>query len=146
MSDATAQHFARERAAAIARGEVEPEDMTSAELQAAIKAIPPEDAAEFLSQDFSTGIDGPAGVPDLSDDELKGYLDAQEARHTANRVAKLIAPFEDAYREDVQRYGADSPQVFSVRDRLVNALANAQTDAERAPYKEAIASLRKAAD
>jgi hypothetical protein len=38
----------------------------------------------------------------------------------------------------VQRYGADSPNVMSVDDRLRNLAAKAANDAERQPFLDAV--------
>jgi|GEM_PF-4697304 len=134
----TDAHHARERAAAIARGDVDLNDMTSAEVQAAMRAIPNDVAKDYMSRSWSTSNDGPPV-------ELDGQamLDAQEARHRVSRVQKLITPFEDAYLTDVQNYGVGNPNVMSVKDRAINAMSNAKTEAERAQYREAYNYLRE---
>jgi len=81
-----------------------------------------------------------------TDDEVKAATDAQESRHITRRSQATLAHFEDAEQEDRNRYGNTSPNVMSVRDRIVNAIANSETDAEKAPLKEALAYLRGKAE
>lgn len=134
MSDPIADHYARKRKAAIARGEVSPDDMTSAELQAAIRAIPADEARAMVSRSFNSG----PTFTDITPEQGQAMLDAQEARFLTNRVERLLTPYRDREREDVLRYGKGSPNVMSVREQLTNALVNAKTDAERAPLREAL--------
>jgi hypothetical protein len=130
QSQADAEANAR-RSVAYRRGELDIEDMTSAEAAAQLGELIKDDPG-ILTRERAYGAD-------LTDEAMQSLLDAQEARHLSSRVQRVRTPFEDAHREDVLRYGADSPYVMSVEDRLSAAIVNAKDDATRAPYQEALA-------
>jgi hypothetical protein len=125
----TDAHYAAERKAAIARGEVAPEDMTSAELQAALAAMLTADPTLLTQQRVA---------PSPTDEQLQSMVETQEARHMEARVQRTMAPFEQAYLDDVQKHGADSPLVLAPRTRLHEAWANAPIGPVKDAYKEAL--------
>jgi hypothetical protein len=143
-TDPIAQHYAAQRKADIEAGNVPWEDMTSAELQAQVKAAIRADPS-LVNRSFSTSNDAVSddairiASGQWTDDEVAASLAKQESRHLASRMEKFLAPFKDAEGEDIRRYGKDSPHIVSVRPRLAEGLANSKTDEERAKYREALA-------
>ncbi len=71
---------------------------------------------------------------------MTGALARQEERHRTGRVQRSRTPFEEAWQQDLNRFGPDGALVYgmSVDDRLRNAAASASSPEEAARFREAV--------
>jgi hypothetical protein len=67
-------------------------------------------------------------------------LARQEDRHRRARIEKTRRPFEDAWQQDVHKYGPAAAPVYGIQvdERLRNAASQAASAEEAARFREAI--------
>jgi hypothetical protein len=115
------------------------EHLTSEELKVYMGQFPFDDEKRPTVR-FSDDEERERAAQAALDAQLAGAEARQEDRQRRARIEKTRQPFEQAWQQDVDKYGAEAAGVYGlpVDERLHNAAARAASTEEAARFREAI--------